>query len=380
MGSATLTNGSLETVLARIGTRGYPSLRRHQSGVWFWREKGKDRYCGVDLAAAQREWSEYFGPRLAAAMAAPARSRTRRQRLSPEPLVTVAAPQPPTVPTKPRRTVSDLAARLWDVIDSQCTPERRKVYRYELAPFIDKHGGKALDDLAPDDLLSYRASVVKSYKPWTANGRLAVVRRLLALADSLEWVDRPYRLKLLSGVPTGETTPKAWSPEQVKAKLARVAVTNPNLARMLRLQFLCCLRPFSVPEVVHGRGHWEAEGVFVLNRSKTEKKTGEKQRVCFSAEALAELKGIAPEYAGGRAYRDACQTAGGFAPHALRHSACTALANADVADELIECAMGHTLGKVKRVYRPQKYQRTREALSVLAKLVPAIEDTAGEMR
>ena len=42
--------------------------------------------------------------------------------------------------------------------------------------------------------------------------------------------------------------------------------------------------------------------------------------------------------------------------------------------------MGHTLGKVKRVYRPQKYQRTREALSVLAKLVPAIEDTAGEMR
>jgi integrase len=170
----------------------------------------------------------------------------------------------------------------------------------------------------------------------------------------------------------GETKPKAWTPAQVNALLSKVAETDLNLARMMRLQFLGCLRPFSVPELVHGRGEWEETGVFALSRSKTEKRTGERQRLCLSDAALEELRRITKAHDGGALYRQQIIRAGGKAPHALRHSACTALANAGVPDEIIECAMGHTLGRVKRVYRPQKFQETRKALAILAELVPEI--------
>jgi integrase len=352
--------------ISNVGRRGFPSLRRHATGVYFWREDGRNVYQGKDAAAAQRAWLERFGSRLSAQPSAAAPQLTQGTGLLPQ-----AAPLAVS-PALPLRTVRDVAEKLESILDAQCTPERARVYRYELAPFVSKFGSRPLAALSAEDLLTYRASLVKRYKPWTVNGRLALIRRLLNLSDELGWVERPFKLRVLKSVPIGETKPKAWTPEQVNARLRKVAETNPNLARMLRLQWLCCLRPFSVPEVVFGRGEWEGRGVFVLSRSKTEKQTGERQRVCFSEAALEELKRIEPEYGEGRLYRQACQRAGGFAPHPIRHSACTALANADVPDELIECAMGHSLGKVKRVYRPQKFQRTREALGVLAELVPAL--------
>jgi len=59
-----------------------------------------------------------------------------------------------------------------------------------------------------------------------------------------------------------------------------------------------------------------------------------------------------------------------FSPHPMRHSAQTHLVQAEVSGEFIECAAGHVLPKVQRVYRPHPLGATRKALAVLSTLVP----------
>lgn len=360
LGSGGANLRAAKSPVSRIGKRGFPSLRQHATGQYFWRENGKNTYVGRDVTHAQRLWAERFGARLAAPGGASASERAE-----------VQAARAPTPSRTTARTLAQARDALYEVIDAQVSPEFARVFRFNLAPFMAAMGeSRLLSDISPADLMRFRAALIKKYMPWSVNGRLSATRRLLTLCDDLEWVDRPFKLKLLGGVPVGETKPKAWTPEQVREKIGAVAKVNLNLARMLRLQWLACLRPFTVAEVVYGRWTEEAPGVLVLQRSKTEKQTGEKQRVCLSEAAQEELGRIERDYDGGRLYRAACKRAKFGAPHALRHSAATALANVGVPDELIETALGHIEPRVKRTYRPQKYHKAREALAVLAKLVP----------
>jgi integrase len=348
-----------------------PSLRQHGRGHFFWRVKGRDVYAGRDLREAQAKYSAAFPDAL------PGAGASEAPQTQPEPSKGNGS-QPKARAGQASPTVQVAADRLLSIIDADCTPERCRVYRYELAPFLERFGSMPLHRVTPEALLAWRNETVGAYAAWTANGRLSLARRVCGLAFELGMIAAPIKIKLaLAGVDVGRTKTKAWTPAQVSALLKRIATVNPNLARMCRLQFLCCLRPFSVPSVIFGRGEWEAPGVFVLAQSKTEKATGEAQRVCFSPEAVAQLKQIEPAYNGGRLYRQAVNkataaTGEAEAPHALRHSGATCLANKGVADELIETALGHLEPRVKRVYRPAKYQATREALSVLAKMVPAV--------
>ncbi len=189
---------ALTSVSSKIGKRGFPSLRQHATGVYFWREKGKDRYCGSDHAAAQRAWLEYFAERLVPVA-------TPQETATPFPTPKVSAPvmaqavAAPAVPMVVKgRTVADLARKLQGQIDGQCTPARARVYRFEMAPFVERFGTVNVSELEPSALLAYRSELVKKYKPWTVNGRLCLIRRLLALADTLGWdtarVDSLYRL------------------------------------------------------------------------------------------------------------------------------------------------------------------------------------------
>jgi integrase len=347
--------------------KGLPSLRKHKIGHFFWRENGKDHYAGRDLTKAETAWRLRFSAELGA--------QAQGLALPLGASVPDGGQRTAVTPSRRLRTVQETTDRFLEQVEAQCSPERSRVYRYELAPFLSEFGSRPIDSLTPDELLSFRAKTIRKYKPWTSNGRLSVLRRVLAMADTLGWLERPYRTaQLLKGVPIGETKPKAWTPEEVRAKIGAVAKKNPQLARRLRLQWLCCLRPFSVARVIEGEGTWEGEGVFALAKSKTEAKVGERQRLCLSPAAMEELKKIQKGmYLEGPLYRVACVRAGFGAPHALRHSAATALANAGVTDELIETALGHSLPRVKRTYRPQGYQQARAAMALLAELVPEIE-------
>lgn len=108
---------------AKVGKRGFPSLRRHATGVYFWREKGKDTYCGSNPAVAQRAWLERFGTRLTATSSTPvADVQTATPFLPPS---ASSKPQSPkSGKTSEGRTVADVAKRLMGLIESQCTPER----------------------------------------------------------------------------------------------------------------------------------------------------------------------------------------------------------------------------------------------------------------
>lgn len=395
----------LPSAPARVGVHGLPSLRLHKgSGQYCYCFKKQWVYLGRDAARAYALWLARFGgstepspspaalapkparaPRLRLASAAPAAPATVPLWLpatESEPAAKLAvpvAPLAPAAPAGPARTWAEAARKMLAMIAPTVTPARAKCYGFDLAGFLKMFGGKLVTELTPEDLISYRSGLAGSFKPWTVNSRLAIVRRLLTFtADTLRWVDRSaLPSHALKSVALGEVKAKAWTPAEVAAIVAKVGAKNETLGRMLRLQFLTASRPFSIPELVWERGEWESgePGVFILKQSKTEKQTGEKVRLCLSAEALEELKAIrkagnAPK--SGPMYRQAVQRAGGPAPHALRHSAATALAKLGVADETIETALGHSMSRVKRTYRPANYQGAREALAKLAALVPAV--------
>ncbi|MBX3376041.1 MAG: tyrosine-type recombinase/integrase [Phycisphaeraceae bacterium] len=285
----------------------------------------------------------------------------------------VTAPAP-AAPLDSGRLVSDVADKLREIVSGSARPETARAFGFKLKPFSDAFAGRTVESITPPELISWRAKIAKSYKPWTANGYIVAARRLGALAVELGLI-KAWPVNLLKTVPLGETKSKAWTPEQISNFIKILAKKNETFARMFRLQFLAAMRPFSVPELIREKGEWTEEGVFALERSKTERQTGERVRVCLSPAALAELEAIrklgnAPK--SGPMYRQAVQRAGGPAPHALRHSAATALAKLGVADETIETALGHSMSRVKRTYRPANYQAAREALAKLAELVPGI--------
>jgi integrase len=319
-------------------------LRSHQRGHFFYRSGGKDVYLGSDPVAAVERWQRDYEAAVAAS------GSTRR-------------PRSPTAAPKLKEAADALLRQLAPSI----SPERLEGYGYELAPLLERLGDKPLNLITAADLLDYRAAIIASYKPWSAVGRLSVARRVLKFAVASELVEKTPDPSLLKGIPIGETTPKAMTPEVFRARLNNVV--NPTIQSMLRLQWLTCLRPFSVPELVHQRGSYEHGFLFVLDRSKTEKKSGVKQRVILTEAAFKELKSIKTDcYGDGRLYRRACITAGFGPPHAVRHSAAQALSSAGVESALIETALGHAVPGAARFYF-QRYEAARKAMDLLAEMI-----------
>src|SRR5262249_35618305 len=125
-----------------------------------------------------------------------------------------------------QRTVQDAANAVMRQVKANAVPSKARTTGIELACFTQTYGSRPLDDLSPDDLLTYRANLIETYKPNTVNGRLMVLRRLVRLAVDLGWMTRRLPLSLLKGVPVGELPDKAWTPAEINALLKKAAQTN----------------------------------------------------------------------------------------------------------------------------------------------------------
>jgi integrase len=382
-----------------------PSLRRHATGQFFVLWGGKTRYLGSDKSEAQsryaveldawRVWREEKPKPNAKAVYQSAGMA--------EGAVAVAERVERVRPSAVRgATVEDAVDRLLEKIEDEASELTHKSAKSRLRWFTEFRprgsalsvGDMPLSAISGDILISWRSSLIKhGYAPNSINPTIVLVRRVLTLATETEMAEKPFRLSLLKAVPAGAVPDKSMTSETIAALLEVVAAHKPNLARLLMLQYWCCLRPSEVSRLVYEEGEWiddkgqpaaEGSGYYRMD-SKTEQTTGQKRVVVLTPEACALLARTKRECPNQFAYRDACWKASEkigteridrligkehFNPHPFRHSSQTHLVQAEVADELIDCAAGHLLPKVKRVYRPQPLAATRKALVKLSALVP----------
>jgi integrase len=311
--------------------------------------------------------------------------------------------------------LNDLAGRLCKTKDGELTERSLDDWWERLRPFLEfvpSRGGPSLgelpyEELIPDDLIDFRASLLERMKPGgphrrlspsTVNTRLTYARALLKFGEELGLTQRVLPLGLLKKVRPAPITRKTISVPNVRRLLAAVADVHPTLAKAMLLQFLGTMRPSELPRIAHGNYEVRGRGILAIY-SKTTNKSGELRPVLLCDEGLALLQSLNPTYtdASGatkrlfpneNAYRHLCWRVGrkiekkspglireltgkkDLSPHALRHAANQALIDAGVREEYIRAAMGRCKPRVDRAYGSENYAAAREAVAVLAELIP----------
>lgn len=355
------------------------TVRRHVRGHFFVRQEGKDIYLSTNFNEAQKKAVALLGPQRIQLLSG-ARPKGYRN------LGTFVnkvqrdfnrwKKQHP-IAVLQSRTFSSAADELFESIEAEKGVETARHYRKTLASFLAVFGQEPVDDLSPSELKRYRTELIRKYAAKSVNHHLASTRRFLRFCYDMDYVRQPMRMNLLKSVPLPPTPDKSLSIERVREIISSVANVNLNLAKMMLLQFWTCMRPSEVSKVLFKNGEFEPRypGVFKLKRGKTDLQTGEWTRIAFTDEAIALLKTIEPEYTQHRYYCRACQRVAesigdDFSPGPLRHSASTALIEAGIDGETVETCLHHILKRVQRTYRPQPYQKAREAMKTLVELVP----------
>jgi integrase len=351
------------------------SIRRHARGHFFVRDNGKDIYLSTNLNEAYKKAVSLLGA---------------------DRIHDIGAERPKGVPSFVSKVQRDFkrwkqtptsdpggknfrqgAVDFFETIEAEKGALTAKHYRKTLGSFLAVFGDQPLNEIPPTELRRYRIELIKKYAPKSVNHHLASLRRFFRFCFDMDFVKQPMRANLLKSVPLPPTPDKALPIERVREIIASVARVNPNLAKMMLLQFWTCMRPSEVSKVLFKSGEFEPRypGVFKLKRGKTDLQTGEWTRIVFTEEALELLKSIKPDYTQHRYYCRAVQRVAeaigdDFSPGPLRHSASTALIEAGVDGETVETCLHHILKRVQRTYRPQPYQKAREALKLLSTLVP----------
>lgn len=355
------------------------TVRQHLRGHFFVRQNGKDIYLSTNFNEAQRKAVSILGADRIQLLCEPRakcvqrlgsfRSKVGRDFkhwLKRHPAV-----------QNDLRTFNDAAKDLFESIEAEKGFETARHYRKTLGSFLTVFGSRPVADIHPRELLRFRIELTRKYSPKSVNHHLASTRRLLRFCYDMDFVKQPLRANLLKSVPLPPTPDKSLPIERVRSIISSVAMVNQNLAKMMLLQFWTCMRPSEVSKVLFKHGEFEPRypGVFKLKRGKTDFQTGEWTRIVFTDEALALLKTIVPGYKQHRYYCRACQRVAEslgdeFSPGPLRHSASTALVEAGMDGETVETCLHHILKRVQRTYRPQPFQKAREAMKTLVELVP----------
>lgn len=307
-------------------------------------------------------------------------------------------------PATSRLTVRAVARRVETLAAS---PIAAKNFRSRVEPFLRLYGDRMIFALDDEDFAAFRAKMshCKSRRlnatgnitASHANGILQASRRLLTKAYQLGLVDRPYRLLMLSDLPTKLPPRKAKPLWFVNELIGQVATVHPVLAKTLLLQFWTTMRPEENARVLRGEGAEIEPGVIALAECKTAKSLKESRHVLLCEKAM-RLRAELVECWRGRAtsgsIRQACRamqirrfdqfgfsdrfrdlaraSSFRFAPHFLRHSSAQALADAGVADDHIRTALGRRTNKVDRLYF-RTFKSSLDAIAVLPELAPEPE-------
>lgn len=227
-----------------------------------------------------------------------------------------------------------------------------------LKPFDDEYGGRSIASIKPQDLILYRAHLVKSYKPSTAAAYLSAAKRMIAWAAAMD-MRPPFAAAAIKPPRQDPPKDKAWTPEQVTEHLDKTQRYDQGIYLWNAIQYLCCLRPSEVLRLVRGEGRWTEDGVFVPDQSKTYRKNGVPRHLVICPTAMEYLTLAKPRWTSIQTYWDATYTASGVGPHRYRHSAASHLTRAGASYDDVRLMLGHYDHRNTMIYSRPNWQRLR---------------------
>lgn len=335
--------------------RAQPILKLHTRGVWFCHWGNRDWYFTKDERKSRRAFLDPKGAHPGALVHWLEWSEQRER----------------------ARTASRAAGGLAiaEVFDAfmqarvdDITPDSEIWYRKHLGPLVRQFGRLPAMRFT---LRHADALKIDLGKMW---GPTSVGHTVTAMKTMCRWAARRGLMPLidfsdLRPPPRPRPKVKGYGPETVKWQLRIARRTCPELQPWIALSWFGLLRPSEVPRLVRGEGHWlpGEDGVFVLERSKTERR-GDLPRHCvLSEQALIWLSVARPAWRDYQAYGQAFRRfVGPGGPHPLRHGAAWHLARLGVARGEIDLLLGHSPGRVSLTYNPSGWQSLRALAARLA--------------
>lgn len=320
-----------------------PSMRRHKTGVFFVRHKGKDTYFSLDEAASRRAYEQWLQGTWARTAAEPASS-------SQPSLVRIADAYLEYVyRTRGKKLSQDYRAYLQPLMRYGGGPEVGLLLR-------PQDVNVALLDALGIDMIS------AGYKPRTVNHTLKAIKRMLMWAADRDMINEPPRLRRLPTVPVPKPTPKVLCARNARNWVAEAAIKDERLVPWLSLIYLSCLRPSEAASLAHDRGEWIEEGVYAI-RGKTTGSTGDYRYMVFSDEGLEHVSALRPCWKTWDGMSRRCRTLCSYGgPRQLRSWGATHLRRAGVPLPTVRCVLGHGDGGAVDHYLERGFAEARSAL------------------
>lgn len=320
-------------------------VRKHKaSGQYILRQRGRVHYLGHDREAAERRACVILGR----AAQHPEQARRDAQRAA------------------DGLTVEQAIERLLPLIGANV--RNPAGLRQRLRPFSLRYGSHPIGSITLEDVLQYRADLLSQYASVTALNHLVHAQRLLKMSASLGW-RQPLDMTAIPKIPQPTPKAKGWSPDELRSFMGKLW-NNAYAQPWARLQFLAALRPSEVWRMVNGEAEKQDEGHYILPEHKTSSRTKQPRFIVLSDEAKSALADCRPKYTHPNAYGQACRRATGKSPHALRHTAATAMLRAGVDRSTVDIVLGHSVPSVSWVYMPEHdLAKMREAVGHLPALL-----------
>ncbi len=329
-----------------------PTRRRHQSGNFFVRWGGRDRYFGHDPAVAQQRYLTDPADGLPAWKRwkdGKAKQRERRQ-------------------TAGKMTVSELAERFLDSRAIEGGDERREYYRKHLRRFLLAHGLFRVEFIRQAWLQRIKDDLLKDGKaPRTVNHDIQAVKTCLQWAMDHELIE-PVNLRGVKKVPVGAVRSKARTRGDCIRQMLKASA---DLRPWLVVNYLTAARPIEIVRAVNGHGSWIERGVLEVP-NKSGWKSGQPRCLLFSAEAFAWLRKCEPFWTRLDSYSTATRRETGAGPHTLRHSAATHLLSAGVHRSDVDSLLGHYPSRVSLTYQGMPWRVLRRLAARLT-VAPDVE-------
>lgn len=236
--------------------------------------------------------------------------------------------------------------------------ENRRYYRKHLRRFLIRHHDAHARQIRPKHLADFKLDLIdRGYKPKTTNHDLIAVRGMLRWAASLEIIP-PIELSGVKNLPVGPTLHRRIPAETVRAAIRDA---DERVRPWLAVNYLACLRPSEVVSVVHDRGTWLEEGVFVLDRGKMDHKVAIRRHCILSECAMGWLEQCEPRWSKLDSYSAAARRSCPIRPKQLQKCAAQHLRDQGVPRDDVDTLLGHVHSRVSVTYFHEAWPRLREA-------------------
>ena len=348
-----------------------PQLKQHATGVWFVRWGGRQFYFSNDHQESIERFQHGDDP---GCLAEWLRWQDSKNRL--------AADRART----PRITMVDLMERFLLTYADDGRDATMQYYRKHLTRFANLYGKLYASELELGALRAFRSDLMRlTLSPKTVGHDLNAVKTMLRWAADNELAPE-LRLRAIKAPFAPAPMPVRLSYQEVLGWMRSAYTHDRRLLPYIALNYLCLMRPSEVVRLINHEGQfqpvrvkrrvrgvngaWKSEtmmeprGVFVMERSKTERTSSYPRHVVMTDQALAWFDVAKPVWTRLDSYsprvRKICGPGG---PKLLQKAGAFHLQLAEVEEGDVDLLLGHEPSGVWRHYLKREWTALREKAS-----------------